>query len=243
MLKGKYNVIFWSLWIVIGFALSACLKNNKYFINYAGAGTLIEMPLAAPVANNPPNILPGGYSIINYGAYADTVTYAADTISTQVYVNVASPSVPGSANNATLAIDTAALDSMNVALGGVWPGYTSQTNYGPKNYSAGWTFNFAPIPDLTYELLPDSVYTVTSWKVNIPAGQRLSPLVVTLTPHKIDTTTTMQSDANGNPTRVLNHNYILPVTIVSASQKISNYNTVLVNIQIVSPSSYNYPQY
>lgn len=227
-----------------GVALGGCLKNNKYYIDYSTVGTLIELPMAAPASTLPPNILPNGFAITDYGAYADTVTYKSDTSGTPIYVNVASPSVPGSQNTATLAIDTAALDSINAALGGVYPGYTNQTNgYGPNGNYAGWSFNGAPITSLSYELLPAADYTVSSWTVTIPGGQRTSPLWVTVNTSVIDTTTGMYTDANGNPVRAFNHNYILPVTIKSASQKISNYNTVLVNIQIVSPASYNYPQY
>jgi len=243
MKKRINHILGWGLLIVAGAAFSGCLKNNKYYIDYGAVGTLVELPMAAPTANLPPNIMPGGYDITDYGAYTDTVTYVGDTIGMPVYVNVASPDVPGSPTTATLALDQNALDSINGVFGGVFAGYTTQSGYGPNNYSAGWQYDGNPITNLTYEALPDSCYSVASWTVTVPAGQRLAPLWVTITPSKIDTTTAMYVDSQNDTIRALNHNYILPVTIASASQKVSNWNTVLVNVQVVSPSSYSYPQY
>ena len=198
------------------------------------------MPIAAPVAtSNPPDIIPGGYSIVGYGAYADTITYSTDTIGTPVYVNIASASPLNVPVTVTLALDTAALDSFNVSEGGVFSGYTTQVSYGPNYAPAGWLYSQYPVSGYLYEMLPTDAYSVASWTVTVPAGQRLAPLWVTINPSKIDTTTVAAVDQGGNPTRIFNHNYVLPITIATASQKVSNYNTVLVNVQVTS--QYEHP--
>ena len=64
--------------------------------------------------------------------------------------------------------------------------------------------------------MPDSVYTTTGWDLTIPAGQRLDSMKVTFDFTKLD----------------LNHNYILPVTIESASLPIEQWNHLLYYISV-----------
>jgi hypothetical protein len=70
--------------------------------------------------------------------------------------------------------------------------------------------------NVPYVLPPDGSYTISSLKVTIPAGQRSASL-------NIQVTTTLLDPAGL---------YIIPISIVDASgQKISNYKTILLNVQ------------
>lgn len=68
----------------------------------------------------------------------------------------------------------------------------------------------------SFDVLPDSVYKTTGWDVTIPAGQRLDSMNVTFDFTKLD----------------LNHNYVLPVTIKSASLPIEQWNHLLYYISV-----------
>lgn len=109
----------------------------------------------------------------------------ADTPTTYpVFVNVASPQVLGKSVTATLGLDTAYLDQYNVANG------------------------------TSYEVLPDSDYSVSSWDLTVPAKQRLANVIVKIYTIKIDAS----------------HNYVLPLTITKASLPIENWNHLLINV-------------
>ncbi|MCL6524627.1 MAG: DUF1735 domain-containing protein [Thermoflavifilum sp.] len=101
-----------------------------------------------------------------------------------VYVNVASISPLNTPVTATLGLDTGYLNQYNQANG---------TNY---------------------ELLPDSVYTISSWDITVPAGQRLAYSNLIIYTTKMDAS----------------HNYVLPITIVKSSLPIENWNHLLLNI-------------
>ncbi|PJJ76379.1 uncharacterized protein DUF1735 [Thermoflavifilum aggregans] len=122
------------------------------------------------------------------------VTFAFETSNIPdtipVYVNVASPSVLNTPVTATLGLDTAYLNQ-----------------YNQQQLAQDSTF-------VPYELLPDSVYSVSGWNVTVPAGQRLANINVIIYTSKLDAT----------------HKYILPITITSASLPIENWNHLLLNI-------------
>ncbi|MGZ3898593.1 MAG: DUF1735 domain-containing protein, partial [Flavisolibacter sp.] len=67
-----------------------------------------------------------------------------------------------------------------------------------------------------FEVLPDSVYTTTGWDRTVPAGQRLDSTVATINISKIN----------------LSHNYVLPVTIVSSSLPIEQWNHLFMGIAV-----------
>lgn len=65
-----------------------------------------------------------------------------------------------------------------------------------------------------YELLPDSTYDIDNWDITINPGQREVRIPVKIYTRKLN----------------LEHLYILPITIASASIKISNWNHLMVNV-------------
>jgi len=95
-----------------------------------------------------------------------------------IYVNVASVSAPSKATSVTLALDTAGLSA-----------------YNSNNGTA-------------YQPIPDSVYTISSMDLSIPAGKRLDSVNVTIDLSKLDLSTP----------------YVLPITIASASLPIEQWN-------------------
>lgn len=99
-------------------------------------------------------------------------------------VNVASPSKPTSPVTGTLGLDTAYLNQYN-------------------------TDN-----STSYELMPDSTYSMSTWNITIPAGQRQFIIPIKIFTSKL---------APG-------HQYVLPLTIVKSSIAISSWNHLLANI-------------
>lgn len=87
---------------LVAFTLNSCLKNGKYYTDFASVSASIDLPLAA--ANN-------------NGVVAFTFDATTTTTSIPVYVNVASPSVLNKAVKATLALDTAFLNQYNADNG------------------------------------------------------------------------------------------------------------------------------
>lgn len=66
----------------------------------------------------------------------------------------------------------------------------------------------------SFEVLPDSVYSVSGWDITVPAGKRLGNINVLIYTSKLDAS----------------HQYILPITITKASLPIENWNHLLLNI-------------
>lgn len=118
----------------------------------------------------------------------ETFSYDASVTgaSLPIYANVASPGIPSTSTTVTLALDTAWLDSYNTAN------------------------------STSFELIPDSVYTISSLNMTIPAGQRLDSVVVTYDFTKMN----------------LSHSYILPITIASASLPIEQWNHLLYFVSV-----------
>ncbi|HEV3224412.1 MAG TPA: DUF1735 domain-containing protein [Puia sp.] len=109
------------------------------------------------------------------------------SVTLPIAINVASPSLPTKATNVTIALDTAGLSAYNTANG---------TNYLP---------------------LPDSVFTISSMTVTIPAGKRL------------DTTITATINLAALD---LSNAYVLPITIASASLPIEQWNHLFYYIAV-----------
>ncbi len=119
----------------------------------------------------------------------------ADTPSTfYVIVNVASPKVLGKAVNATLAVDSVFLNSYD-------------------------TTNSAP-----YVVMPDSDYSLSSWTLTVPAGQREAVATLKIFTNKVD------------PSQP----YVLPFTIVKADLPIEQWNHLLLYIAVKNQFDGNY---
>jgi len=163
--------------------LSSCLKDNSHYVDYAGVGTLIDLPLTEPTIAYPS---PNG--VFQQEVYNDG---GIDTL--VVAVNEANPVPLSSAVNVTLSVtDVTELNSYNTAY------------------------------DLDYTLLPAADYTVIGGlTVSIPANQRLAYLKIAINTSAIGTE---------------NQNFVLPVTIESASgQTIAQpYKAILYNIVVTS---------
>ena len=123
------------------------------------------------------------------GLTTSALTFSKTPVDISTRVNVAAPYPLTSSLNVTLSIDKAAFAT--------W-----------KKVNA----------DTTYELLPDSSYTVPSASVTIPANTSVASFVVKVNSSKID----------------LTHSYVLPVSIADASgQNISgNFKTILYAITV-----------
>jgi hypothetical protein len=100
------------------------------------------------------------------------------TVTLPIYVNVASTNPLNKSVSATLGIDSVGLNSYNTSNG---------TNY---------------------VTMPDSVYTLSSTSVTVPAGKRLDSVTVTINLAKLDLSTP----------------YVFPITIVNASVPIEQWN-------------------
>jgi len=86
--------------------LSSCLKDNSHYVDYAGVGTLIDLPLTEPTIAYPS---PNG--VFQYGTLTEGTT---DTL--VVAVNEANPVPLTSAVNVTLSTtDVTLLNSYNTA--------------------------------------------------------------------------------------------------------------------------------
>ena len=131
------------------------------------------------------------------GLTTAALTYSKTPVNITSRVNVAAPYPLSSPLNVTLSIDKAAL-----------------TRWKQMNF------------DSTYELLPDSTYTVPSASITIPANTSVGNYVVKVNSSKID----------------LTHSYILPVSIADASgQNISgNFKTILYSIGVKNIYDGNY---
>lgn len=68
----------------------------------------------------------------------------------------------------------------------------------------------------SFEVLPDSAYTTTGWDRTVQPGQRMDSMVVSINLNKLD----------------LTHQYVLPVTIVSSSLPIEQWNHLLMSIGV-----------
>lgn len=88
--------------LIIILSLDSCLKNGKFYTDFASVGASVDLPLAATNNNNP-------------------VTFAYDASATSAsipfYINLASPKTLGTPVTAVFALDTAYLNSYNAANG------------------------------------------------------------------------------------------------------------------------------
>jgi BT_3987-like, N-terminal domain len=141
--------------------LSSCLKNGKYYTDFASASASVNLPLAASNLN---------------GVVAFSYDATETTVSLPVYVDVASPSVPSSATTVTLSLDTAFLDTYNTNNGTsfeVMPdsiyttsGWTLTVPAGQRLDSMNVTFNFSKLDLSQAYILP-----ITISQASVPIEQ------------------------------------------------------------------------
>jgi hypothetical protein len=176
--------------------MSSCLKNNKYYVDFADYEAQIELPLAASNVNLP--------ALALFDAQDTPTTYYA-------VVNVASMDKPGTPVTATLALDEEWLNKYNAdndaAVKQKQSDYLADTAH--KITDSDYPKDWSP-----YFLLPDSTYSIPSFDVTVPAGQRQAKMPILITTNQID----------------LAKKYILPLTIVKSSLPISNWNHLMVSI-------------
>ncbi|MDB5146375.1 MAG: hypothetical protein JWQ57_395 [Mucilaginibacter sp.] len=165
--------------------LSSCLKDDKHYVDFAGATPLIELPSAANV---------GGLGGLLQKAALDI---SSTPVPIQLMVNLASPHTLGTAVNVKLSVDQAALTKYNTDNG------------------------------TSYQLLPSNTYTSTL-SATIAAGTNSAYVTINVSSNLINPSIT---------------NYALPLTITDGGgQQISNYKTVIYNVQAKNAYDGSYVQ-
>jgi hypothetical protein len=144
-IKNKYLGIL--LVAGLAFTLPSCLKNNSFYTDFSKGSAAIELPLAAVHVNGPISV--------SFDISTTPTTYYA-------VVNVASVNKPTSAVTATLALDTAFLNSYNAQQ------LAANPDYQP------------------YELMPDSTYSITSWDATVQPGTREDSIPIQIYTAKLD---------------------------------------------------------
>lgn len=122
-------------------SLSSCLKDSRY-VTFSQGGTVVNFPL-------------GGLSHFAN----DAITDPGDTIVKQFSVDIASPSIPTSPTDVTIAVDNSIITSYNASQSAV-----------------------------SYNAMPDGSYVLSATKVTIPAGQRVGIITVTFYKALLDPT-------------------------------------------------------
>ncbi|MBS1531007.1 MAG: DUF1735 domain-containing protein [Bacteroidetes bacterium] len=138
-MKKRLYIVTAILAATAALSLSSCLKDPRYY-TFSQGGTVINFPL-------------GGLG--NFGA--DAITDPGDTIVKQFSVDVASPNVPTTPTNVTIAVDNSIITSYNASNSAV-----------------------------TYNPMPDGSYVLSATKVTIPAGQRVGIITVTFYKNQLD---------------------------------------------------------
>lgn len=131
----------------LAFLLPSCLKNNNFYTDFSKGAPAVELPLAAFHANSPISV---SFDI----STTPTVYYAV--------VNVASVDKPTSVVTATLALDTAYLNTYNAQQSAL------DSTYQP------------------YELMPDSTYSIAGWDATIQPGHREDSIPIKIFTSKLD---------------------------------------------------------
>lgn len=145
----KNKIKYFQLLLLTGIVviLSSCLKNNSYYTDFSKGNPAVELPLAAFHANAP---------------FAVSFDVSSTPAQYYVVVNVASVNKPSSQVTATLALDTAYLNSYNATQAAADPDY------------------------VPFELMPDSTYSITSWDATIQPGHREDSLPIKVFTDKLD---------------------------------------------------------
>lgn len=189
MKKINYNYL--RLLMISGsiFMLQSCLKNNDFYVDFSKGKPSIELPLAATNGNKP------------YG-----LAWSQDTTTSfKVYINVASVDKLNTPVTATLGIDADWISQFNAQqtqlATSAQEAYLEDTSH--KKTDPKYPYSWTPM-----ELLPDSLYTVSSYDLTVPANQR-----------EVFADVNIKTDKFPD-----GHNYVLPFTIAKSSIAISSWN-------------------
>jgi len=164
---------------------SSCLKDDKHYVDFAGAAPLVELPAATGVGSKGGILQAAGLDI------------SATPVPINLLVNLASPHTLSSDLTVKVSLDPAALTKYNTDNG------------------------------TDFVALPPSYYSSTFTAV-IPANKNQAFIVINVKSNLIDPSIT---------------NYALPLTITDGGgQKISNYKTVIFNVQAKNPYDADYTE-
>lgn len=186
-IKNKYFRSFMIAGMV--FSLQSCLKNNDFYVDFSKGSPSMELPLAAVSGNKP------------YG-----LPWSTDTTTTfKVYINVASVDKPSSPVTGTLAIEPTWIDQYNaqqdIIAKSAQHEYLADTSH--RTTDPQYPYDWIPM-----ELLPDSLFTVSSYDLTVPANEREAYADVAIKTDKFED----------------GHNYVLPFTISKSSINVSSWN-------------------
>lgn len=162
--------------------MQSCVKDNNF------TPSAMEIPLAAQYSNKP-------YQLIATG----------DSAVTRVSINVASAAIPTQVNTATLGTEPEWISWYNAqqtAIANKAQQDYLKANALHKDNDSAFPYSWTPM-----ELLPDSLYTVSSYDLAIPASERMAYADVVVKTSKFE---------HG-------HNYVLPLTIKKSSLIISSW--------------------
>ena len=162
--------------------MQSCMKNNYL------PPSAMELPLAAQYSNKP---------------YQLTAT--GDSVTARISINVASAASPTTINTATLGTEPEWINWYNAQQ-------TARATKAQQDYLAANALHKDNDSDFPYpwtpmELLPDSLYTVSSYDLAVPASERMAYADVVVKTSKFE---------HG-------HNYVLPLTIKKSSLIISSW--------------------
>jgi hypothetical protein len=176
--------------------LVSCLKNNQYYVDFSQYKPSVELPLSAVHVNLP---------------FAEAIDVSETPVEYPIVINVASVNPLNKPVTATLQVDKAYLDQYNALQDAA--AQKAQADYLAADPSHTVNDENYPADYEPYELLPDSLYTVDSWNLEVPAGKREAKLTLKIATAKMD----------------LEGNYIIPFTIAQSSIAISNWNHLMIN--------------
>lgn len=179
------------------FTLQSCLKNNDYYMDFSKGKPAVELPLSAFNTNDP-------FLAAFYIQDEPTTYYAV--------VNVASVDKPTTETTGTLALDPDYLDKYNADQDAATK--ASQAKYLKADSTNTVDDDDYPADYEPYLLMPDSVYSISSYDFSIQAGHRQDSIPIIIKTNKLN----------------LDNQYIIPLTIKSASLPISNWNHLLIHV-------------
>lgn len=177
-------------------AMSSCLKNNEYYVDFSTYKPSVELPLAAKYLNKP------------FG-----IKWSPDTTTSyKVYINVASVDPLNTPVTATLDLDSAWIAQYNVQQDAAAKQAQEDYLQDTSHHKTDPTFPYDWIP---MEILPDSLYNISidskpaafPFQLSVPANQREAYADVLMRTDKLPS----------------GHNYVLPFMISKGSIDVSSW--------------------
>lgn len=149
--------------------MSSCLKNNKYYVDFANYEPNIELQMAGAKINAP---------------FAFPMDVSFEPQDFLVYVNYAGMDKAPTDITAKLEIDSAYLNEYNGEQDAA--AKEKQADYLSKDTANTVNDDDYPADYEPYTLFPDSLYTVDKMEATIPAGQRQGFATVKIITGKMD---------------------------------------------------------